>query len=134
MLRNILLFTAFSTASALAFAGGTNHNVSVDGFSFSPAALTIQAGDTVTFSYAGGGAAHNVASGNGAVTTFRCAVDCTASGGNPTNAAWSSTVTFPTEGSVPFYCQVHGQPTGTGMAGTITVGPVPVELQSFDID
>ena len=93
---------------------------------FEPATLQINVGDTVTFmNDPAGPGFHNAASGNGAVTTFRCANGCDGDGaggnGNPDNNLWTATVTFPTAGSVPFYCEVHGSPTGTGMAGVITV-------------
>lgn len=138
MLRKYLVFAAALLAAPIAFAQ-TTHNVTVTGFTFTPASLNIQAGDSVTFSYSGGGAQHNVATESGSVTNFRCATDCTATGGNPTASAWSFTIMFPTEGDVTYFCEVHGGPGnpgpgGTGMAGTITVGPVPVELQSFDIE
>ena len=122
--------------SASAYAA--DHPVTVGGgggFTFAPSSLSISAGDTVTFSYAGGAAPHNVRSDPSAVTQFRCAQGCDGQGGSgaPTAAAWTATVTFPTAGSVPFYCEIHGAPGGIGMAGTITV-TVPVDLQSFEVD
>jgi plastocyanin len=138
LLRNTTI-AGFAVGMALAVtpALATNHPVTVGGAgnTFSPQFLTINAGDTVTFSYAGGAAPHNAASDPGAVTQFRCATGCDGAGGNgnATGAAWSSTVTFPTPGSVGYHCEIHGAP-GIGMFGTITVSPTPVELQSFDVD
>ncbi|HJT97032.1 MAG TPA: plastocyanin/azurin family copper-binding protein [Rhodanobacteraceae bacterium] len=130
-------------AAALGLIAGSaqavNHNVTVapnnNPFSFSPATLSIAAGDTVTWTYAGGGTPHNVQSDPDAVTQFRCANGCDGDGGNgtPTGSAWTATVAFPTAGTVGYYCVVHGAPGGVNMAGTITV-TVPVDLQSFEVD
>lgn len=124
-------------ASASTFAA--NHTVTVgpagDAFSFSPANITIAAGDTVTWTYAGGGAPHNVVSDPGSVTSFRCANGCDGAGGNgnASSSAWTATVTFPTAGTIGYFCEIHGAAGGQGMAGTVTV-TVPVTLQSFDVD
>ena len=123
--------------SAGAFAG-TTHNVTVGGgggFTFAPANISIAAGDSVTWTYAGGGPAHNVQSDPGSVTTFRCANGCDATGGDgaPSAAGWTATVTFPTAGTIPYFCFVHGAAGGVGMSGTVTV-TVPVDLQSFEVD
>ena len=124
--------------SASAFA--VDHPVQVGvvvngGFTFSPSTLSIAAGDTVTWTSAGGTAPHNVRSDAGSVTNFRCANGCDGAGGNgtPSAAAWTATVTFPTPGTIPFYCEIHGGPGGVGMSGSITV-TTPVDLQSFDVD
>ena len=85
---------------------------------FSPATLTINVGDTVTFTNAGG--FHNVSANSGA---FRCAAGCDGVGagsGNLSAAAWSSTVVFNTAGSFGYFCELHGAP-GSGMSGSITV-------------
>ncbi|GAA0707663.1 plastocyanin/azurin family copper-binding protein [Dokdonella soli] len=122
-----LLFAAsafFFAAPALA----ANHivNVGGSGLVFSPSRLTITAGDTVTFTNAGG--FHNVASAPGAVTSFRCASGCDGDGvggnGAATSTGWSAVVAFPKAGTVPYYCEVHGAP-GQGMSGTLTVQAAP---------
>lgn len=99
-------------------AEAANHNVTVQGLSFTPANLTIQAGDSVTWTNAGG--VHNVRADN---LSFRCANGCDATGGNgdPSGAAWSVTLTFATPGQIPYHCQLHGSAGGIGMAGTIVV-------------
>ena len=88
---------------------------------FDPPTLTINAGDTVTF--VNGGGFHNVASDSDSVTAFRCANGCDATGGNgdPSSANWTATVTFPTAGTAPFHCEIHGAEGGIGMSGVITV-------------
>ncbi|MEO8670937.1 MAG: plastocyanin/azurin family copper-binding protein [Tahibacter sp.] len=126
---------AAALLAALAAGGASAANVDVtagsDGNFFFPSVFTISVGDTVTFQSVNG--FHNVLSGAGSVTTFRCANGCDGVGngnGDPAAAGWTAVVTFTTVGSVPFLCEVHGQ----SMSGTITVVPVPVRLQSFDID
>ena len=91
---------------------------------FEPPTLTINVGDTVTFiNDPANPGFHNVESDTGSVTQFRCANGCDGDGGNgdPDSNLWSATVTFPTAGSVPYLCEVHGIPGGGGMYGTITV-------------
>jgi plastocyanin len=98
-------------------ASATNHNVEArPNFTFSPSALSITVGDTITFTNVGG--LHNVAATG--VETFRCANGCDGQGGNGNPATgWSFVWTFDTPGNVEFHCEVHG-----GMTGTITVQPV----------
>jgi hypothetical protein len=57
------------------------------------------------------------------VTQFRCANGCDGDGGNgdPASNTWTATVTFPTAGTVGFYCEIHGGDGGAGMSGVITV-------------
>ena len=109
-----------ATASAANFVVTANPNLT-----FSPSSITINAGDTVTFR--NGGGFHNVVSDPGSVTSFRCASGCDGAGGNGnlSSAAWSATVTFPTAGTIGYFCQAHGSPGGVGMAGRITVNAVP---------
>jgi plastocyanin len=104
------------------------HTINVVDHAFSPAHITIEAGDTVRWVHAGG-MAHNVRADDG---SFRCAEDCDTGvgdgyggggGGAPSAASWSFTRSFDLPGSVPFYCEVHGAPGGVGMAGSITVTP-----------
>jgi plastocyanin len=120
--RNTMHRIQLVAAGALALASvpalAANHVVhALSTRLFSPATLTINIGDTVTFVNDGG--FHNVASDAGAVTSFHCADACgTSPVGDASSNAWSSTVTFPTVGSVPFHCDIHA---GIGMVGTITV-------------
>ena len=102
---------------------------------FDPPTLTINVGDTVTF--VNGGGFHNVINRAGAVTTFRCADGCDGDGGNgdPSSDPWTATVAFPTAGSVPYECEIHG---GQGMQGTITVvgnvGAPVIELDATELN
>ncbi|TLY52460.1 MAG: hypothetical protein E6K53_04305, partial [Gammaproteobacteria bacterium] len=83
--RNLLLGIMLMFALVCAHAA----NVTVTATSsltFTPATVTINAGDTVTFH--NGGGTHNVASDTG---LFRCAAGCDGAGGNGylSGAAWS---------------------------------------------
>lgn len=148
-MRIVLAPTLFTTLALLATPGvaATNHTIVVGGGAglvYTPSALTVQAGDSVTFTNKpadGGGGFHNVDSYGDSVTTFRCSNDCADNSG-PSSNAWSQTLTFGTPGTVKYHCDQHGGITGTGaaatcagMCGTITVqAVVPVVLQSFDVD
>lgn len=98
-----------------------DHQVVVSNFSFSPSELTIQVGDTVTWTNQGG--THNVAADD---DSFRCANGCDGDGeggdGDPASNAWSFTLTFdePAE-LIRYFCELHGGPGGADMSGTITV-------------
>lgn len=82
-----------------------------------PSSATIQAGEQVTWSNAGG--LHNVCvlkpgSSGPACDEFRS--------GDPGSAWTSVSHAFTTPGAYTFYCEVHGSATA-GMRGTITVEP-----------
>jgi plastocyanin len=130
-MRTLLCIAALCFAAPLVAA---THTVNVGpGMSFTPATLTIAAGDTVKFTNRGG--LHNVKAND---NSFRCAHGCDGDGHGGNGAAsydiWFANVTFPTPGTIGYYCETHGTPT-TGMRGTIIVEPTtPVELQSFDIE
>lgn len=127
------ILIAFSSLVACVFARAAGHIVNVGGTTtaFTPATLTIAAGDTVTFVNRGGN--HNVAADDG---SFRCARGCDGHGGNgnPSNSNWVATVVFTNPGSLGYFCEIHGTPT-SGMRGVIEVQPsTPVQLQSFEVD
>lgn len=90
---------------------------------FNPSQLSINVGDTVTFTNAGG--FHNVDADDG---SFRCAQGCDGNGGNgnPDGSAWQATVTFNQPGTFGYHCEIHGS---MGMTGTITVqGTTPTTV------
>jgi len=106
--RRLALSIVLLSAAAGA-AHAVTHDVTVGpGTSFSPAQLTIQAGDTVRWSNAGG--SHNVVADGGGFSS-----GAVASGG------WVFSHTFPAAGDFPYYCEAHGAPGGFGMAGSVTV-------------
>ena len=93
---------------------------------FDPATLQINVGDTVTFvNDPANPGFHNAQTNPEAVTQFRCANGCDGDGsggnGDASSELWTATVTFDTAGTVGYYCEIHGSPTGTGMSGVITV-------------
>ncbi len=132
--RNLVLLVLLMFGNAVtAFAANTTVTVGPDGsMTFSPANVTINAGDTVTFTYAGGVLSHNVTSDT---SLFRCANGCDGAGGNGnlSSAAWTSTVTFNTAGTFRYYCENHGAPGGVGMSGIVTVNAVTVTPPPFAI-
>lgn len=89
---------------------------------FAPAALTIPHGDTVFWQWNAG--SHTVTSGSGGSPDGKFCSGapsnpsvgaCSAEGGHP--AGFQYEHTFPTAGTFPYFCNVHG----ATMAGTITV-------------
>ena len=110
-LTGLSMLFLFSLPSSAA-----EHTVQVGpGLSFSPSNLTIEQGDTVTWTNAGG--FHNVEANDG---SFRCAEGCDGDGGNgdPSSSGWSASVVFDTVGTVDYFCVVH---RGAGMTGRIVV-------------
>ena len=96
-------------------ARAANVNVAVRDFSYTPGTVTIQVGDSVTWTNQGG--THNVLADD---RSFRCANGCDgAAGGNgdPSFAAWTATRTFTQAGTFGYHCEFHG----TVMSGTVIV-------------
>jgi plastocyanin len=92
---------------------------------FDPPTLTINVGDTVTFTNKAQGGLqvpHNVHANDG---SFRCANGCDGDGhggnGNIAFNQWTSTVTFTKAGTVDYHCDEHGN---MGMDGSIVVNAV----------
>ncbi|MBZ0114179.1 MAG: hypothetical protein K8J08_17085 [Thermoanaerobaculia bacterium] len=112
--RLLLGWVLFAAAAASSSAADT-FVVTTQGNTFVPANLTIAAGDSVTFT--NGGGYHNVVAPG-----FRCANGCDGQGGDgdPSNTAWSFTVTFDDIGTVNYICELH---VGLGMVGSIVVEP-----------
>lgn len=104
--HRILLCALALSASAVARAAIVDVTVG-PGNSFSPKSVTVQAGDSVRWTSAGG--THNVVADDG---TF--------SSGAP-GSGWTFTRAFAAAGSFPYYCELHGAPGGLGMSGTVTV-------------
>jgi len=84
---------------------------------FTPENVTINVGDTVTWTNNGG--LHNVEATDG---SFRCANGCDGDGmggdGSPATNGWTASVTFDDPGLVSYFCIVH---LGIGMSGTVNV-------------
>jgi plastocyanin len=91
--------------------------VRIENFRFVPATVTIAAGDTVRWVWAGG--THSTTSG--ACTQSACSVDGIWDSGIRSSGEF--THTFDTPGSFPYHCRVHL----AAMTGTVVVGqPAPL--------
>ncbi len=102
------------------------HDVVVQDNNFTPANISIQAGDTVRWENFGNNN-HNVASTDLSFL-FRCADGCDDTGGdgNPAGLGWVSEVTFHLpDSSIPYVCEPH---VGFGMTGSVSV-QTPSEFQ-----
>ncbi len=97
------------TPTPLPAAPAGTYNVQSGNNSFTPRSLTIVAGETVRWAMADGKPHTVTASDN--------------SWGSPelTSGTWSKT--FSQAGTFTYYCQLHGGPDGSGMAGSVTVLP-----------
>lgn len=99
----------------------TLHEVQATNFQFTPAALTINVGDTVRWTNTQGN--HNV---NGSLTTFPNNPEAFFSGA-PANATWTYEYVFTTAGHYDYRCDNH---FSIGMVGTIDVS-APSGLQKL---
>ncbi|WP_420861218.1 cupredoxin domain-containing protein [Algirhabdus cladophorae] len=97
--------TAATLTGASAFAAGhsVEHTVTIQGHSFSPKNLTVNAGDTVTFVNQDG-APHTATANSKAFDTGRL------------RKGSKATLKFSTAGRYPYFCEFH-----PGMKGSITV-------------
>ncbi|HVT16429.1 MAG TPA: Calx-beta domain-containing protein [Thermoanaerobaculia bacterium] len=120
VVRGLAVACVFSCLSRPASAA--NFDVTTGEMTFSPATLTINVGDTVTFTNTSQGI-HNVHAND---NSFRCANGCDGQGGDGSLSSnrWSFQLAFNQPGTVGFYCDNHGFPGG-GMHGTITVMSAP---------
>jgi plastocyanin len=80
---------------------------------FDPTQVTIQAGQTVKWTWPTGSEQHNVQPD---------ATEPTRSG-NLVDGPAEYSFTFTTAGTYDFYCGNHGGPAGFGMSGTVIVQP-----------
>ena len=114
----------FMALAAIAVAGpclAENFTVTANSsLSFSPKHLTIQAGDTVTFTNLGG--VHNVAADDEFMPAVPMAVTAPAAMATLRAPPQSFTLQFDQPGTIGYHCEVHGAP-GSGMFGTIEVMP-----------
>jgi plastocyanin len=112
----IILFLSGSSFSQ------TTHDVTVTNFSFSPGELTITVGDAVRWTNVLG--THNVKADDNSFTS-----------GPAAPAPWEFTHTFNAVGMNPYYCEPHGGPGGSGMAGVVIVqNPVSVDDEELLAD
>lgn len=98
--RSLYAAIMAATVMAAAPAMAADHAVTIKGFAFSPATLTVAAGDTVTFTNEDG-APHTATAGDGSFDTG------TISSGK------SATVTIVGAGDHAYKCKFHGSMKGT---------------------
>lgn len=112
MKRRTLWLTAFGLLwlAAVPPAHAADATVTVTNFVFTAATVTINEGEMVTWNNTVG--FHNVKSDTGLFTS-----------GAPASAPWTYSHTFPTAGTYPYYCEVHGGAGGVGMSGVVKVLP-----------
>ena len=101
--RRCLGLMAATPIIAATQAKAATHTVTIQGFAFSPSALTIAAGDTVVFTNADS-APHTATASNGAFDTGRL------------NNGQSAQLRFGSAGSFSYVCAFH-----PNMTGSITV-------------
>jgi plastocyanin len=103
-------------------ASAADQSVTASGTSFSPDSVTVDPGDTVTWS--NGGGAHNVNFDDGSFNEPP----------SPDFSSWTVQRTFDTPGTFRYHCELHGAPNGGGMSGVVRVRdatgevPEPVEV------
>jgi len=113
---NKIALLLLSTIPSLSFAQ-TTHVVQVTDFAFTPQNITIQAGDTVRWENAPGGASHNVIANDQSFAS------------GAAQSSFTYEFTFNNAGGYSYYCAPH---QGLGMVGSVTVqGNVD---PGFDID
>jgi plastocyanin len=94
---------------------GGEATIGTEGNSFTPATVTVDVGSTVTVTNSNGGSApHNLIWEDGAPGIA-----------SPSTATWSSARAFSAVGDFRFYCSVHGDTGGVGMAGLVRVQQPP---------
>lgn len=99
---------------------GTVHEVHSGNFQFSPNDLAIEVGDFINFINDEG--VHNVRADD---DSFKCSQGCLGSGFNLSSSAsisnWNFYLPFNEVSENRYYCEPHGGPGGSGMAGIIRV-------------
>jgi len=112
--RPILFAVALAglAAGALPALGATDHAVSVASFYYAPPSLTIATGDKVVWNHSAEGVAHNVEFDDGY-----------AQPASPDAGAWTVERTFDTPGMYRYFCALHGDAQGEGMAAKVKVLP-----------
>lgn len=96
-----VLAAGAATASLASVArAATTHTVTISDFAFSPANLTISAGDRVVF-VNNDGAPHTATANNGSFDTGRL------------NRGEQAALTFNSAGSFDYFCEFHRRMTGT---------------------
>ncbi len=115
-IRTMLLTAAALLLLSVPAAAQSTVEVEIQDSSFAPANVTVEVGDTVTWTQASS-LPHSVTADDG---SFDSSPDC-AGGGECLGDGDVFSHTFDEPGEYAYYCRVHGAPGGVGMAGVITV-------------
>lgn len=119
-MRRVVHFAVGAAMAAITLIGAgalarpataANASVSIAGFAFSPASVTVSAGDTVTWTNNDAGVPHTVSSGTGGEL---------ASGQLAGGASYQKTFTTP--GTFAYHCDIH-----PSMTGVVIVTAAPAE-------
>ena len=96
--------------------------VTIQDFSFSPSAVTIKVGTTVTWTNSGP-ASHTTTSGSGVWDSGALSAPSGGGGYGGGSAGGTFQFTFNTPGTYPYHCKIHPPSIATyaGFTGTITV-------------
>jgi len=109
-----ITIVAAAGASWPAPSGAATTAVDIQDSQFVASAITVTAGDTVTWTESGRGG-HSVTADDASFDSSPlCPGSCLGNG-----SVFSHTFTAP--GVYRYYCRVHGAPNGQGMSGTVTV-------------
>jgi plastocyanin len=92
---------------------GASQSVSANGTLFIPNTVTVNPGDSVSWTNVAG--THDVTFDDGSFTQPN----------PPSASAWTVTRTFATLGTHRYYCSIHGFTGGVGMSGTVVVSEAP---------
>ena len=108
--RSILLAALVAAAACSDDNGGPSPgpegDVIVENNDFDPASLQVAPGAAVVWAWSSGGVTHNVTFDDGEES------------GNKSDGTYQRT--FPTAGTFPYHCTIHGSAT-SGMRGSVTV-------------
>lgn len=120
-LAGLMALTAGASAVLPAQAADQSVIAEANGTTFSPATITVNVGDTVTFKHSVGIFPHNVKFDDGSFEMPAA----------PTQSAFTVSRKFDVAGTFLYYCEQHGGPNGDGMSGKVVVvdsgAPPPVD-------
>jgi plastocyanin len=108
-LRRGVAFALCGFGAAVQPAAAADYPVTVSSDVFTPLTVTINAGDSVTWSNTGG--SHNVHFDDGSFIQPT----------SPDSTMWKATRTFTAPTTLRYYCEAHGGPGGIGMSGRVVV-------------
>lgn len=113
----VAVVVAAVVASGTALAA--SQAVAISGFAFSPSAVTVSVGDTVTWT------------NSDAVVHTATADDASWDAGNIAAGGGTGAVVFTTAGSFPYHCSIHSQMTGTVTVGAVAATPAPTAASTI---